>query len=74
MKTIKDLKQMLSAPADRKYFEKHGNPLNKALEKKKSRSLTSEESKEKTKNWPKGPEKAVDKALHQKKFGRSYDD
>lgn len=94
MKTIKDLKKMISEPSSKEWFKKHGSAKSNAMHKamgygkevgrtsegkiilKKPRRLTAEESKEKTKDWPKGSHTVTeaDKREHQKKHGRSYDD
>lgn len=94
------LKKMVSQPASKEWFEKHGlpgkkkemaskmnahpkpgTPIGKTKEGKiilaKPRHLTPEESREKTKNWPKGggmgnnPSEKF-KADHQKRTGRAY--
>lgn len=84
MKTIQDLKKMISQPASKEWFEKHGLPKSKALHApsgkvilKKPRMLTEAERKEKTKDWPTGKSKALsahEKHDYQKRVGRSYDD
>ncbi len=42
MKTIKDLKQMISEPASKAWFAKHGSPKAKALHKSASSSREQE--------------------------------
>lgn len=37
MKTIQDLKQMISEPASKEWFAKHGNPKRRALSKLKKK-------------------------------------
>lgn len=91
------LKKMISEPASKQWFEKHGlpgkkkemaakmihakpgTPIGKTAEGKiilaKPRRLTEEESREKTKNWPKGPHRELsekEKRDYQKRVGRAY--
>ncbi len=88
MTTIKKIEQMMKEPASKEWFARHGmpkiTPKSKALEKRKVRLLTPEESREKTKSWPKSTGQEVsqkeqmnkhkENSDYQKKFGRAWND
>lgn len=82
MKTVKDLKKMISEPASKEWFKNHGMPKSQALRSSKKvvlkqpRKLTTEESKSKTKHWPSSGKEPTgkEKSDYQRRIGRGYNE